>query len=177
MGRNRFSGLRWLGLCALVLAGCAGQSPPPQSQAQVPAIETGMARVWILRQEDPPGGDIEAARPMVFANGAPIAESKEGTALFHDFSPGTYKFTVQAFGTPAGQSDTVQLASGMQTYLQVQAVPNWQQGSSVGGFSFAVMTMSPETRPAIYADNDESRPALIAALQRPAGTGPSLYAD
>jgi len=60
---------------------------------------------------------------------APITESTEGTAFFHDFSPGTYKLTVQAFGTPAGQGDTVQLSAGMQSYVQVQAVPNWEQGS------------------------------------------------
>ena len=82
---------------------------------------------------------------MVFANGAPIAESREGTAFFHDFPPGTYKLTVQAFGTPAKQSDTLQLSAGMQSYVQVEAVPNWEEGSRAGGWSFAVLTMAPET--------------------------------
>lgn len=81
---------------------------------------------------------------MVFANSVPLAESQEGTVYFHDLRPGTYKFRVQAFGTPAKESDTVQLAPGMQSYVQVQAVPNWEQGSSVGGWSFAVQTMSLE---------------------------------
>jgi hypothetical protein len=132
------------GLGLLILAGCAGQATPPASQAQIPALGPGMARVWFLRQADPPAGNIEAARPTVFANGAAIAESKEGTAFFHDFPPGSYKFTVQAYGTPTGESDRLQLAPGMQTYLQVQAVPNWEQGSSVGGWSFALLTMSPQ---------------------------------
>ena len=82
--------------------------------------------------------------PVVAANGMPLAESREGTVFFHDFPPGTYKFTVQAFGTPAGRSNTAQLAPGTQTYVQVLAEPNWEQGSSIGGRSFAVLTMSPE---------------------------------
>jgi hypothetical protein len=134
----------WILIFLAVLAGCAPQPAPTASQGPAPAIAPGMARVWVLRQQDPPGGNIEAARPMVFANGAPVAESREGTVFFHDFPPGSYRFSVQAFGTPARQSDTVQLAPGMQSYIQVQAEPNWEQGSSVGGWSFAVMAMSPE---------------------------------
>ena len=129
-----------LGLTAL--AGCANPAAPTATQA--PPLTTGMARLWVLRQSDPPGGNNFASRPMVFANGAPIGESTQGTAFFHDFPPGSYRLTVQAFGTPAKDSDTVQLSPGMQSYVQVQAVPNWEQGSTVGGFSFAVLTMSPE---------------------------------
>jgi hypothetical protein len=135
---------RWLVAALLLLAGCAtspGSSAPPL--AQTPTLAPGMARVWFLRQANPPAGAIEAATPMVFANGVPVAESRQGTAYFHDFPPGTYRLTVQAFGTPAGRADTLQLAPGMQAYVQIQAVPNWEQGSSVGGFSFAVLTMSP----------------------------------
>jgi hypothetical protein len=73
-----------LGLTAL--AGCANPIAPTATQAQAPPpLAPGMARLWVLRQANPPGGNIEAARPMVFANGAPIGESKEGTAFFHDF--------------------------------------------------------------------------------------------
>src|SRR5260370_23967924 len=81
---------------------------------------------------------------MVFANGAPLAQSAQGTVFFHDFQPGTYRFTVQAFGTPANLVDTLQLAPATQAYVQIQAVPNWEQGASGGGASFAVLTMSPE---------------------------------
>jgi hypothetical protein len=135
----------WLACSLLALAGCANTSSAPSApQAQVPALAPGMARVWVLRQANPPSREVEAAAPMVAANRMPLAESKEGTVFFHDFPPGTYKFTVQAFGTPNGRSDTVQLAPGMQAYVQVLAEPNWEQGSSVGGWSFAVQTMSPE---------------------------------
>jgi hypothetical protein len=142
MRDNRVPAAGWfLALAVLTLAGCANPTAPP---AQVSALAPGMARLWVLRQADPPAGNIEAARPMVFANGAPIGESKEGTAFFHDFPPGSYKLTVQAFGTPAKLSDTVQLSPGMQSYVQIQRVPNWEEGSRVGGWSFAVLTMSPE---------------------------------
>lgn len=145
MRGNRLPTAAWfMGLVLLALTGCANPTQSTTGQAQVPALAPGMARVWVLRQADPPQGNIEGARPMVFANGAPLAESKEGTAYFHDFPPGTYKLTVQAFGTPAKQSDTVQLSPGMQSYVQIQAVPNWEEGSGVGGWSFAVLAMSPE---------------------------------
>lgn len=133
-----------LGVCLVAIAGCAPQSADTVARANVPAVAPGQARVWVLRQQDPPAGNIDAADPMVSANGAPIGQSRQGTAFFRDFPPGSYRFTVQPYGTPTGQGLTVQLASGMQTYLQVQAVPNWQLGSSVGGYSFTVSATSPE---------------------------------
>jgi hypothetical protein len=81
---------------------------------------------------------------MVYANGAPLARSGQGTVFFHDFEPGTYRFTVQPYGTPANLVDTLQLLPATQAYVQVQAVPNWELGSTAGGGSFAVLTMSPQ---------------------------------
>ena len=51
---------------------------------------------------------------------------------------------MQPYGTPANLVDTLQFAPATQAYVQVQAVPNWEQGASSGGASFAVLTMSPE---------------------------------
>jgi hypothetical protein len=133
----------WLGLGLLVLAGCAAQPAGTASQAPVPALHPSMARVWVLRQPSSPGGNVAAADPMVYANGAPLAQSAQGTVFFHDFQPGTYRFTVQPYGTPANLVDTLHLAPGTQVYVQVQAVPNWEMGSTGGGASFAVLTMSP----------------------------------
>ena len=127
----------------LLLAGCAAQATRTASQAPVPVPQPDMARVWVLRQPSAPGGNVAAADPMVYANGAPLAQSAQGTVFFHDFQPGTYRFTVQPYGTPANLVDTLQLAPGTQTYVQVQAVPNWEMGSTAGGASFAVLTMSP----------------------------------
>jgi hypothetical protein len=104
-----------VGLALVMLAGCAASGGSTASQANTAAVAPGTARVWFLRQANPPALEVEAARPMVFANGAPIAESKEGTAFFHDFPPGTYRFTVQAYGTPTGRSNAFQLVAGAQT--------------------------------------------------------------
>ena len=139
--------LSWAGLGALgllALAGCTAQPRVATSQAQLPPVEPGMARVWFFRQSDPTGGNVYAADPIVYANGAPVGEIRQGTAFFHNFSPGKYRFTVQPFGTPANLVDTLQLAPGTQAYVQVQAVPNWEMGSTAGGASFAVLTMSPQ---------------------------------
>jgi len=125
----------------LVLAGCAAQPTGTVSSTPVAALQPSMARVWVLRQRSAPGGNVAAADPMVYVNGAPLARSAQGTVFFHDFQPGTYRFTVQAFATPANLVDTVQLAPGTQAYVQVQAVPNWEMGSAAG---FAVLTMSPQ---------------------------------
>ena len=49
-------------LCLLQLAGCA-PTPTATSQAQIPPVEPGMARVWFIRQADPPGGNVYRGRP------------------------------------------------------------------------------------------------------------------
>ncbi len=134
----------WLSLYLLAIGGCAPQPTAATSQAQIPAVDPGMARVWFFRQTDPPGGNVFAATPTVTANDAPIAQIAQGTIFFHNFPPGRYKFKVQPYGTPTGERDTLQLAPGTQTYLQIEWVPNWQTGSSVGGSSFVVQTTSPE---------------------------------
>ena len=128
-------------LCLLQLVGCA---PTATSQAQIPPLEPGMARVWFMRQADPPGGNVYAADPMITVNDAPFTEIKQGTIFFHNFPPGRYKFKVQPYGTPSGERDTLQLAPGTQTYLQIEWVSNWQTGSPVGGSAFVVQTISPE---------------------------------
>jgi hypothetical protein len=134
-----------VGFCLglLVLAGCAPQPSGSASLVSAPALQPDMARLWVLRQPGSPGGNVAAADPMVFANGAPLAQSAQGTVFFHDFQPGTYRLTVQAYGTPANLVDTVQLAPGTEAYVQVQVVPNWEMGGSTAmGASFAVLTMS-----------------------------------
>ena len=144
MRKYGISAPMWLGLGLLAFVGCAPQPVGTAVQASAPALQPSMARVWVLRQPSSPGGNVAAADPMVYANGAPLAQSAQGTVFFHDFQPGTYRFTVQPYGTPANLVDTLQLLPGTQTYVQVQAVPNWEMGSTAGGASFAVLTMSPQ---------------------------------
>ena len=87
-----------------------------------------MARVCFLRPARSLNGNVWAAAPMVYANGATVGDIPDGTDFFHDFPPGTYRFTVQSYGLPAGQAETLQLAPGTQTYLEVQWVASWQEG-------------------------------------------------
>ena len=100
-----------------------------------------MARVWVLQLAE---GQYRRFAPDGFVNGSPLAQSTEGTAFFHDFQPGTYRFTVQPYGTPTNYVDILQLTLGAETYVQVEPVPNWEVGSTSGGGSFIVATMSPQ---------------------------------
>jgi hypothetical protein len=139
-----------LGFLLFMLAGCAAQPTGGVQQAQAPGLQPGAARVWILRQSDPVNGNVQAAAPMVFANGSPIGRSPAQTVFYRDMAPGTYSFTVEPYGgLPTGQADTVQLAPGTQTYLQVQWLPSWQVGYPEATWSdapntFGVQTMAPE---------------------------------
>ena len=132
-----------IGFSLLMLTGCAAQPGGTTSPAQVAALQPGMARVWVLRT--PSLGSVSTgADPIVYANGAPLAQSAQGTVFYHDFQPGTYRFTVQSYGEATNQVDTLQLASGTRAYVQVVAVPNYYLGSSASGVSFTVATMSPQ---------------------------------
>lgn len=134
-----------LGLCLLVLANLAPQVLAPAARAQTSAT----ARVWFLRPAGSLNGNVWAAAPMVYANGAGVGNIPAGTKFYRDFSPGTYRFTVQPYGLPTGQADTVSLAPGTQTYLQIQWAASWQYGYPQAGWSFApntfvVRTVSPQ---------------------------------
>jgi hypothetical protein len=134
---------RWLCLGLFILAGCAAQPASNAALNSVPALQPSMARVWILRQRNVEAQNAAAADPIVYVNRASLGQIVQGTVFYHDVPPGTYRFTVQAYGTPAHLSDPVQLGPGVAGFLQVQAIPNWEAGSTVGGASFDVMTMVP----------------------------------
>jgi hypothetical protein len=144
MRRSHFLAPLWVGFLLLSAVGCAPQQTAGTSQAALPPVNPAMARVWFFRQADPPGGNVFAADPTISANDTPVAQIKQGTIFFHDFAPGRYKFKVQAYGTPTGERDVFQLTPRTQTYVQVEWVPNWQTGSTVGGSSFVIQPASPE---------------------------------
>jgi hypothetical protein len=129
-------------LISLLLAACAPK--PPEASAS--PLAPGLARVWFLRQGDPTGGNIYASQPIVYVDRTALVTIQQGTAFFHDFPPGRYRLSAQVVGgaTYAGQHDIVHLDSGTETYVQVIAVGNWELGSPVGGYSFAVLPMSPD---------------------------------
>src|SRR6201997_4711268 len=138
-----------LGLC---LAAFAGFAPPAIAVAAEPpaaAPAPGMARVWFLRPAGSSNGNVWAAAPMIYANGASIGDIPEGAEFYRDFRPGTYSFAVQPYGLPTGQADTVRLAPGTQTYLEIQWLASWEQGYPEAGWGFApntfgILRMSPQ---------------------------------
>jgi hypothetical protein len=143
MIRRRMLALMCFGL--LGFAGCTLQ-PGPQNNAlsSVPPLPPGMARIWILRQIDIAYANFSAADPAVFINDVDLGHIVHGTVFYHDVPPGTYRLRAQPYGTPAHLSDTVQLGAGITAFLQVQAIPNWEAGSTAGGASFDVLTMVPQ---------------------------------
>ena len=128
-----------LGLCLLAPSACPPPGDVSRSQAQIPPIAPGMARVWFLRDKDP-----QEARgaPIIYANVQPVARSEPGAASFRDMPPGHYRFTIQSFGEPTGYKE-VQLAPGSQTYLDIQWGESWLHGRP-GDNTFYPITMSPE---------------------------------
>jgi hypothetical protein len=140
-----------LAACILVLADCTPQAKVTTSQAQIPAVAPGTARVWFFRGWDSPSGQgfVYGAAPTIYANGTPVGGIPTGTAFFRDFPPGAYSFTVEPIGLPTPQAASIQLAAGTQSYLQVQWAASWQFGYPEVDFSFApntfaVFTASPQ---------------------------------
>jgi hypothetical protein len=132
-------------LCLLPLLSCApaGGGSAMQSYAPVAAQPPGTARVWFMHVNDP---QEQAGDPIIYANGNQIGRSIPGIAFYRDFPPGTYAFSVQSYGLNAGrpiQQDTVQLAPGTQTYLEILWGASWLVGTA-GGATYYVRTLPPE---------------------------------
>ena len=149
MRRDYFLAPALLGLSLIMLTELTPQAVAAAAEAQTPGGAPGMARVWFLRPAGSLNGNVWAAAPMIYANGAPIGDIPAGTEFSRDFRPGTYSFTVQPYGLPTGQADTVQLAPGAQTYLEIQWLASWEQGYPEAGWGFApntfgILTMSPQ---------------------------------
>jgi hypothetical protein len=104
MSGYRFLAPMYLGLCLLAVAGCAPQSTVATSQAQAPPVGPGMARVWFWRQPDPPGGNVEAATPVISANDAPVSEIKEGTAFCFSISHQDATSSRYSYRNPHGRA-------------------------------------------------------------------------
>jgi hypothetical protein len=138
-----------LGLSVVAFAELVPEADATAAEAQTATIAPGMARVWFLRPAGSLNGNVWAAAPMIYANGAPIGDIPAGSEFYRGFRPGTYSFTVQPYGLPTGQADTVQLAPGTQTYLEIQWLASWEEGYPEAGWGFApntfgILTMSPQ---------------------------------
>jgi hypothetical protein len=102
--------------CMIVLAIVGGPSLAATPD-QAPPVAPGQARIWFLRQMSP-GTDMTA--PMIYANGAPLAISSQGTVFYRDFAPGSYMFTVEDCRPGAQTSFPLSLDPGNEFALQLQ---------------------------------------------------------
>jgi len=156
--RDAVSGAICFGL--LVVAGCMAQAAERSWPASIPPLQPSMARIWVLGMPSE-AGFISGVDAMVYTNGAALAQSSMFTVYYHDFAPGTYRFTVQPYGrrniqspfrvlrdtlpiTPSDLVYTLVLASGAEIYVTVQAVVNCRMGSTTCSASFTLKTMSPQ---------------------------------
>ena len=117
-------------ICLQALTGYMSGPTLAAAVSQAPPLQSGLARVWFLRQFEPAES---LATPIISANGMPVGESLPGTVFLRDFMPGTYTFTVPSYGVDFGQAATVQLAPGTQTFLEVQSLRSW---AGAGGDNF-----------------------------------------
>ena len=144
MQKSRLIAPLLLGLGLIALPGLL-----PEAHAALPEVHSpapGMARVWFLRTSGLTG-DMAGAAPMLFADGTALDALPAGSEFFHDFPAGTYWFTVQPYGPPTSEADTVRLTAGTQTYLGVNWLPEWSEGypgSGPGSDRFFIQTMSPQ---------------------------------
>jgi hypothetical protein len=147
MRKNRFATSALVGVCLVALTGFAPQVRAQSATAQIRPLEAGMARVWFMRPSSDSIYNV-GADPIIYANGTSVGEIAANTDFFRDLRPGTYKFSVH--GTTTGQSTTLQLTAGTQTYLEVEWAPQWNYGYDVGaGFgptnqAFAVFPVTPQ---------------------------------
>ena len=136
----------------------AGSVPPAMAAAPQAALGTpspGTARVWFLRAGQPDGRNFfYGAEPEIYANGTPVGSIPHTSRFYRDFAPGTYRFTVQSYGLPNDQADTVQLAPGSVSYIWVEEAEPWLFGYAQGGGSnrrsFFVYNMSPQLAQAYF---------------------------
>jgi hypothetical protein len=119
-----------IGLCLLAVGACTTGPSMAAVQPTAPQVTPGNARVWFIRQYEP---YESLARPMIYANGTPVAPSEPGGAFYRDFSPGGYTFTVDSYGEDFNQATTLQLTSGTQTYLEIQSLHSWASGGGENG--------------------------------------------
>jgi hypothetical protein len=150
----KFAYLKPLLLGLLILTGSMAPAMAAVPDASL-GPSPGTARVWFLRADQPDGSNtLYGAVPEIYANGIPVGSIPHSSRFYHDFAPGTYRFTVQSYGLPNDEADTVQLAPGRVSYVWVEEAPPWQFGYAMGGGSnrrsFFVYNMSPQLAQAYF---------------------------
>ena len=141
----------------LLLSCCAAFGVPAQSlvagptvaqiAATIPPPAPGLARVWFLRQYQP-GESLRT--PMMFVSGAPLANSVPGTALFRDFPPGAYTFSVETCTLDTNQATALSLVPGSQVVLEVQSLSSFSWVDCPRDFTFYMRPIPPERAQLYY---------------------------
>ena len=120
----KFAYLKPLLLGLIILAGSVAPAMTAAPQASLGAPSPGTARVWFLRAGQPDGRNFfYGAVPEIYANGTPVGSIPHTSRFYRDFAPGTYRFTVQSYGLPNDEADTVQLAPRSVSYVWVEEAP------------------------------------------------------
>ena len=60
--------------------------------------------------------------PVMYINGAPIGTSQPGTIFYRDLPAGAYQVMVDSCTKDVGQDANLNLAPGMQVYLEIQSL-------------------------------------------------------
>lgn len=108
-----------LAYCVIALAvpGAVSAASPDQA----PPVPSGLGRVWFLRVLIP-GTSFDA--PMIYANGASVGISPQGSVFYRDFAPGNYVFSIENCLPQPHTSFALTLNPGNQFALQVQQDDN-----------------------------------------------------
>ena len=106
-----------------MLLALAGGALPTNAATpgQAPPLAPGLSRVWFLHLLLP-GTALHP--PIIYANGAAIAASEEGTAFYRDFAPGQYVFSVENCLPEPRASQTMTLPPDTQFAIEVTANEN-----------------------------------------------------
>lgn len=86
---------------------------------QMPALASGYARIWILRQYEP---SDSLRTPVMYINDAPIGASQPGTIFYRDLPAGAYRVTVDSCTKDVNQDANLNLAPGIHVYLEIQSL-------------------------------------------------------
>jgi hypothetical protein len=114
---------RMLGAGALLLlAGCSTVLlPGPVDTGPLPPVPAGDARLIFYRTVDYQGTQ---AMPEIALNGAPTGRTENGTMLFRDVAPGSYKITVAPTLPYPNQFPSVSVKPGDVAYVEIGTLAN-----------------------------------------------------
>ena len=131
-----------LSVCIAQLLACAPDPSVAATEAQIPPVPAGLARVWVLRQFEP-GLGVQWS-PMTYVDDSPLAPAYAGTAFYRDLTPGDYTFTVDSCTRDFNQARTLRLTPGVQADLEVQVLSSISSWGCFDPNTFYIRQIPPE---------------------------------